>query len=98
MATTLRVRVIPRARKNDITGWRDEALVVRLTAPPVGGAANKLLKRFLAKRLGIRPSDIEIVKGEKARGKVLRIDGLSQEDITRLLGGEAQPPEKGRRA
>ncbi len=90
MGATLRVRVIPRAKKNAITGWRDEALVVRLTAPPVGGAANKLLKRFLAKRLGVRPSDIEILRGEKARDKVLSIQGLSREEAAQLLdeGGE----------
>jgi uncharacterized protein (TIGR00251 family) len=86
VGATLRVRVIPRAKKNDITGWRDEALVVRLTAPPVGGAANKLLKRFLAKRLGIRPSDVEIVRGEKSRDKVLKLEGLSQDQVTSLLG------------
>lgn len=85
MGAILKVRVIPRARKNGITGWRDEALVVRLTAPPVGGAANKLLKRFLAKELGIRPSDIRIVKGEKSRDKILDIEGLSQDQVTRLL-------------
>jgi uncharacterized protein (TIGR00251 family) len=85
VAATLRVRVIARARKNDITGWRDEALVVRLTAPPVGGAANKLLKRFLAKKLGIRPSDIEIAKGEKTRDKVLRIERVSQDELAALL-------------
>jgi len=85
MSATLRIRVIPRARKNDVTGWRDEALVVRLTAPPLGGAANKLLKRFLAKRLGVRPSDVEIIKGERSRDKVLRIDGIEQDDVQQLL-------------
>ena len=85
MGATLRVRVIPRARKNDITGWRDEALVVRLTAPPVGGAANKLLRRFLAKRLGIRPSDIEIVSGERSRDKILHLEGLEQSDLEAAL-------------
>jgi len=96
MGATLRVRVIPRARKNAITGWRDEALVVRLTAPPVGGAANKLLKRFLAKRLGIRPSDVEILRGEKARDKLLSVQRLSQAEVTQLLdeGGKAAGQER----
>lgn len=96
MGATLRVRVIPRAKRNAITGWRDGALVVRLTAPPVGGAANKLLKRVLAKRLGVRPSDIEILRGEKARGKVLSIQGLAQEELTRTLDerGEAAGKEQ----
>jgi len=85
VSATLHVRVIPRARKNEVTGWRDEALVVRLTAPPVGGAANKLLRRFLARQLGIRPSDIEIVRGETSRDKLLRFEGISQDDLGRLL-------------
>jgi len=85
VAAVLKVRIIPRARKNEITGWRDEALVVRLTAPPVGGAANRLLKRFLATRLGIRASDIEIARGEKTRDKVLTLEGLSQDEVTAML-------------
>jgi len=86
VAVRLKVRVIPRARRNEITGWRDEALVVRLTAPPVEGAANTLLKRFLARRLDLRPADLQIVLGETAREKVLRIEGLSQDELTRRLG------------
>ncbi|HJN16711.1 MAG TPA: DUF167 domain-containing protein [Armatimonadota bacterium] len=85
MSATLKIRVIPRARRNDITGWRDEALVVRLTAPPLDGAANKLLRRFLAKRLGVRPGDVEIIKGERSRNKVLRIAGIEQNDVQQLL-------------
>ena len=85
MTATLRVRVIPRAKRNEITGRREGALVVRLTAAPVGGAANRLLKRFLAKRLGVRPSDIAIVKGETARDKLLSVEGLGQDDLAKLL-------------
>jgi uncharacterized protein (TIGR00251 family) len=85
VAATLKVRVIPRARKDEIAGWRGEALVVRLTAPPVEGAANKLLVRFLAKRLGVRAGDIAITSGEKAREKVLRVEALSQEELDNRL-------------
>jgi uncharacterized protein (TIGR00251 family) len=85
VAATLKVRVIPRARKDEIAGWRGEALVVRLTAPPVEGAANKLLVRFLAKRLGVRAGDIAITSGEKAREKVLRVEALSQGELDNRL-------------
>jgi uncharacterized protein (TIGR00251 family) len=85
VAATLRVRVIPRARKNEIAGWRDKALVVRLTAPPVEGAANRLLVRFLAKHLDLRASDISIASGEKSREKVLRLEALSQNELDNRL-------------
>jgi len=85
MAATLKVRVIPRAKRNEIAGRREDALVVRLTAPPVEGAANKLLRRFLAERLEVRASDVAIAAGEKSRDKVLRIEGLSQEELTGRL-------------
>jgi len=87
MAARLRVRVIPRARKSEIAGWRDDALVVRLTASPVQGAANRLLVRFLAKQLNLRPADISIVSGETARNKVLHLEGLSPEELRERLPG-----------
>jgi uncharacterized protein len=86
VAARLRVRVIPRAKRNQIAGWREGALVVRLTAPPVEGAANKLLKRFLAAELGVRPSDIEIVTGGTSREKLLDLEGISESELRARLG------------
>ncbi|MBM3473863.1 MAG: YggU family protein [Armatimonadetes bacterium] len=85
MAATLKVRVIPRARRNEISGWREGALVVRLTAPPVEGAANKLLLRFVSQQLGVRPTDVTLASGERSREKVLRIETLTQDDLNALL-------------
>jgi len=85
MAATLKVRVIPRAKRNEIAGWREGALVVRLTAPPVEGAANRLLLRFVSRQLGVRPADVAITSGEKSREKVLRIGALSQDELAGLL-------------
>ena len=85
MPTRLRVRVIPRAKRNEIAGWREGALLVRLTAPPVEGAANKLLVRFLARQFGLRPADIEIAGGETSRDKLLRLSGLSEDELQRKL-------------
>jgi len=85
MPATLRVRVIPRAKRNEIEGWRDEALVVRLTAPPVEGAANQLLLRVLAKYLGVRPNDISLVTGERSREKVVRVEGLTEDELAGRL-------------
>ncbi len=58
---------------------------MKLTDPPVEGRANKALKELLAKRLGISKGNVEIISGERSRTKSIRIQGLSQEDITRLL-------------
>jgi uncharacterized protein (TIGR00251 family) len=72
----LRVRVQPRASRDALGGERDGALVVRLTAPPVDGAANKALLRFLARALGVAPSALQIARGAKGRDKQVRVAGL----------------------
>ena len=73
---TLRVRVRPRAAKDGLAGEREGALVVRLAAPPVEGAANEALARFLGKALGIAPSAVRVVRGAAARDKVVSVTGL----------------------
>jgi uncharacterized protein (TIGR00251 family) len=84
---TLRVRVKPRASRDAIDGERDGALVVRLKAPPVEGAANAALSRFLGRALGVAPSAVRIVKGGSARQKLVAIDGLDARGARELLGG-----------
>jgi hypothetical protein len=74
--TTLRVRVQPRAGKDEIAGVRQGALVVRLKAPPVDGAANEALARFLAKVLGVAPSTVRIVRGGAGRDKLVALAGV----------------------
>jgi uncharacterized protein (TIGR00251 family) len=85
-SSTLSIRVQPRARKDEIAGRRGEALLVRLTAPPVEGAANRALIRFLAQQLGVRPGQITILRGGKSRDKVLQVEGLGADEIERRLG------------
>lgn len=72
----IHIHVRPRASKNEISGILGDYLKVRLTSLPVEGAANSLLVEFMAKRLGIPKSNIEIVSGEKSRRKTLKIEGL----------------------
>lgn len=79
------VRVIPRAKRDEISGRRGEALVVRVSAPPVEGAANLALVKLLSQRLRVRPADISIVAGATGREKVLRVSGISQEQADKLL-------------
>jgi uncharacterized protein (TIGR00251 family) len=82
---TLRVRVQPRASRDAIAGERAGALLVRLTAPPVEGAANAALLRLVARALGVPPSSIEILRGATGRDKLLRIAGVAADAVARLV-------------
>jgi len=68
--------VQPRASKNEIVGEQDGALKIRLTSPPVEGAANKLCCEFIAKTCGLPKRDVTIHSGDKSRHKRLLISGL----------------------
>jgi uncharacterized protein (TIGR00251 family) len=85
-AATLRVRVQPRASSNEVTGWKDGVLCVRITAPPVEGAANKAVVAFVAERLGVKRARVTLVSGGKSRDKVLSVEGLSPEEVAERLG------------
>lgn len=83
---TLRVRVQPRASKDALAGEREGALVVRLTAPPVEGAANEALARFLGKALGVAPSAVRVTGGTTGRNKVVSVAGLDEAAARERLG------------
>lgn len=82
----MRVRVSPRASRDEVAGERDGALVVRLTAPPVEGQANAALLRFLVRQLGIPASTMSITRGAKGRDKVLLVAGARADDLRAALG------------
>ena len=75
----LEIRVIPRAGRSGFAGLRDGALVVRLAAAPVDGAANDELIALIAKTLRIPKRDVTIVSGERSRSKRIRIAGVERE-------------------
>ena len=67
-----RIRVQPSSRKDEILGWNETGeLRIRLTAPPVEGAANRQIPVFLAKELALKKRDIVIESGERSRSKLL---------------------------
>ena len=82
----IRVRLIPRASRDEIAGWRDDRLLVRVSAPPVEGKANRALRKLLAKRLGIAQGRVEIARGERSRDKLVAID-LDAATVRSRLGG-----------
>jgi len=83
---TFAVKIHPRARKNAITGELGEALKVSLIAPPVEGKANDACIEFFAKLLKVPRSSVTIASGQTGRNKVIRVAGLSAEDVTRRIG------------
>lgn len=82
---TFRVRVQAGASKSEIVGVQENALKVRISAPPVQGKANKVLMDFLAKELGVKKSKVEIVSGHTSRIKTIKIIGEGTEKILQEL-------------
>ena len=68
---TFKVLVQPRSSKNTIIGLHADGLKIKVTAPPVDGAANKMCVQFLAKRLSVSPSSLEIISGHNQRTKII---------------------------
>ncbi len=82
------VRVVPRGARDGIEGYRDGALRVRLTAPPVEDKANEALVRFLARALDVARSRVTLAAGSRSRNKVVRVTGIGRAEFFRRLGLE----------
>jgi len=85
VSTRFDVRVIPRTSRDEFGGVRGSALVVRVTAPPVGGAANEALVKMLSDTLEVPASDLAIISGHHSRNKTLRVVGLSAAQLKQRL-------------
>ena len=79
------IRVYPNANKNAVVGFSDGVWLVRVSAPPVKGKANKELISFLSEVLNVGKSSVSIVQGHTSRSKLLAVDGLTQQEITKQL-------------
>lgn len=80
----IEVKLTPRASRDEVTGMRDGVLRVRVTAPPVDGAANKAMRKLIAKRAGVPPSRVTIARGERGRSKLVTIEGADEALIKKL--------------
>lgn len=87
-AALLEVRVIPRAGKSGVAGLREGALLVRLAAAPVDGAANAELIAVLADALHLPKRSIQIVTGDRSRSKRVRVEGMEASTVLAALGLE----------
>jgi uncharacterized protein (TIGR00251 family) len=83
--TTLTLHVQPNARQNEILGFEDGILRIKIAAPPIDGKANKELIAFLSKRLGVSKSSISIDRGQTSKSKVISIEGLTRDQIYELI-------------
>ena len=83
---TFAVKIHPRARKNAITGEFGGALKLSLASPPVDGRANQACVEFFAKLLMVPRSSVTIASGQTSRRKVIRVAGLSAEEVRRRIG------------
>ena len=81
----LTVHVVPRAARTEVVGRHGDAVKIRLAAPPVDGAANEELVRFLAERLGVARRAVTLKAGASSRRKTVAIDGVTSEDAERVL-------------
>lgn len=81
----LAVYVQPRASRTECTGIHDGAIRIRLAAPPVDGAANEALVRFLAERIGVPRSAVHVVRGQSGRRKVVAVGGVTADHVRAAL-------------
>jgi hypothetical protein len=82
----LRVRLTPRGGRDAVMGMRDDGvLLARVSAPPLDGKANAALCKMLAKELAVPRTTVTVVRGETARDKVVRVDGLDAADALQRL-------------
>jgi uncharacterized protein (TIGR00251 family) len=82
---TLRIRVIPNAKKTEFAGYREGELLLRLNAPPVDGKANKAALEFVSRYFDVPRSGVLLVGGERSRHKIFEIVGLNRVDLERKL-------------
>jgi len=83
---TIKVRVQPKSSRNQVDGFQDGALRVRVTAAPTEGQANAAVIALLAKTLGVSKSRLEIIRGYSSRDKVVSVDTLTDQEVRRKLG------------
>ncbi len=81
MEARIRIRLTPRAARDEIVGWQSDVLRVRVTAPPVEGKANAALERLLAGAIGVPKGAVRVVSGVRGREKTVAVDGVSPDEV-----------------
>ena len=84
--TMIAVKVVPRAASDEIVGWLDGTLKVRVAAPPQDGRANRALEALLAAALGLKKNAVTVTAGKSSARKHVAITGLTRDEVLRRLG------------
>ena len=84
-AARIAVMLRPRASRDEVLGFSQGVLRVQVKAPPIDGKANASLEKLLAQLLGVPPSSVYVLRGARSRHKLIRVDGLSQEEAEKKL-------------
>jgi uncharacterized protein (TIGR00251 family) len=79
------VQLTCRSSRNQLLGIGEGILRARVTAPPIDGKANQALCRLIAKRVGIAPSKVDVIRGRKSRRKIVRAEGVSATALEQAL-------------
>jgi uncharacterized protein (TIGR00251 family) len=82
------VRLRPRGHADELLGLEGGVLQARVAAPPVDGKANKALCRLVAKRLGVAPGRVDVVRGAKSREKLIEVEGVEEAELLAALGSD----------
>ena len=95
MPSLLTVWVVPGAPRSEVVGYHGDTIKIRIAAPPVGGAANEELARFLAAQLGVPRAAVKLVSGLGGRRKRIEVAGMDLEALeATLLAGKAKGKRK----
>jgi uncharacterized protein (TIGR00251 family) len=84
--TVIAVKVVPRAARDEIVGWLEGALKVRVQAPPEDGRANRAVEELLAGALRLKKNAVTVAGGRASARKRVAVEGLTREEIVRRLG------------
>jgi uncharacterized protein (TIGR00251 family) len=85
-AAQIAVRLRPRGRRDELIGVVDGVLQARVSAPPVDGRANRALCKLIAKRVGVAPSKVSVLRGGKSRDKLVGVEGIDSDALIEALG------------
>ena len=84
-AVIFNIRVVPRSSRCELVEIQEDALKIKITAPPVEGKANEECIKFIADKLGISKSRVAIIAGHKSKRKTIAVSGLKSRDIKSII-------------
>jgi len=85
-SAVIRVRVQPRASRDEIVGWQADTLRLRVSAPPLEGRANDAVVQLIARGAGVARGAVSVVAGARGRDKLVRVAGVTPDALRARLG------------